>query len=290
MRAIVLGATGQLGSDLLRVNKVLAHELELIPLTRDHIDLTNLQTISSILNQYTFEVLINCTGFNRVDDADVETQQAMIINANAVEKMAEVCRSKRARFIHVSTDFVFSGDKSSPYVEEDLPAPISLYGASKALGELMARFSYQESIIVRTASLFGVTGSRGKGSNFVETVIRLGRQEGRVKVVNDLTMSPTSSFDLAKIIFKLIETEAPPGIYHAVNSGQATWEQFAQEIVLQASIRAELVPVSIQDFSRRARRPHYSVLNNSKIASIVGDIPHWKTALKQYLYERNQRP
>ena len=137
--------------------------------------------------------------------------------------------------------------------------------------------------MLRVASLFGVGGTPEKDRNFVETMIRIGQEMSRLQVINDITMSPTGTADVAKMILLLWKATAPPGIYHAVNSGQATWHEFAQEIISRANIAAEVCPVSSNEYPMVARRPTYSVLNNSKLAAVVGHIPHWTDALERYL-------
>ena len=145
-------------------------------------------------------------------------------------------------------------------------------------------------MIVRVASLFGVAGASGKGGNFVETILRVAKEKGEVRVVNDLTMSPTATMDVARIILSLIARVAAPGVYHAVNSGEATWCEFAQQIVHRAGIAAKVVAISSKEHPMAAARPAYSVLNNAKAAAIVGRIPPWEDALERYLREKGHIP
>ncbi|MDM8007819.1 MAG: dTDP-4-dehydrorhamnose reductase, partial [Phycisphaerae bacterium] len=211
---------------------------------------------------------------------------AFTINAHAVKAIAEACAGKNATFVHVSTDYVFDGRGSRPYREEDKPAPVNVYGASKAMGELLSRHVHDKTIIARVASLFGVAGASGKGGNFVETMIRVGREKGRLQVVNDITMSPTSTADVARMILDLLTEKAEPGIYHTVNSGQATWYEFAREIIARSKISAEVVPINSAQYPTAAMRPAYSVLDNHRTATVVGAIPSWHEALSRYLVEK----
>jgi dTDP-4-dehydrorhamnose reductase len=231
---------------------------------------------------------VNCTSYHKTDEVERNATLGIAINAHAVLAMAEVCESKGAAFFHVSTDYVFSGLVDRPYTEQDCPRPINVYGASKAMGETLAAAACTRTYSLRVASLFGIAGSSGKGGNFVETMIRLAREKGEVQVVNDITMSPTSTEDVSEWIFRLIEARPKPGVYHAVNSGSATWFQFAQEIIRQARIDARAVPLTSDQFPTVARRPHYSVLDNSKLASIVGPLPTWQEALGRYFRRRRQ--
>ena len=285
MKLLVLGANGQLGSDLLRVHGASPKKCEIVPLTRKEIDISNSSSIAK-LHHMTFDVLINCASYNRVDDAEDHAEEAFRINASAVGELATVCQKKNARLLHVSTDYVFDGRHKEPYVESDATGPMNVYGASKLKGETVAFSACRDVTVLRVASLFGVAGSSGKGGNFVETMIRVGKEKGKLTVVNDSFMSPTSTFDVAKIIFALLERGAEPGIYHTVNSGEASWYDFACEILRRARVHADVIPVPSSEYPTRARRPLWSVLRNEKIVQIVGPIPHWTEALDHYLREK----
>ncbi|MBI4126441.1 MAG: dTDP-4-dehydrorhamnose reductase [Deltaproteobacteria bacterium] len=278
MKILVMGANGQLGSDL--------KKFEIIPFTRRDVDVSDFKTLHTALKSVTFDVLVNCASYNRVNDAEGHAEEAFRINASAVGEMAVACRKKRARFVHVSTDFVFDGATTKPYVESDATGPINVYGASKCMGETLARLYGGDVITLRVASLFGVAGSSGKGGNFVETMMRLGKETGRLTVVNDITMSPTSTHDVARMIVTLLERGAAAGTYHAVNSGQATWYDFACEIIRRAHINADVIPVTSAEYPTRARRPLFSALDNTKITGVVGAIPHWTEALDRYLRQK----
>jgi len=284
MKALILGANGQLGSDILRFHRECSNGMEMVALSRKELDISAAGAIGAVLSDYPFDVLINCTGYNKVDEAEKHATEAFAINAHAPQRMAAVCKARGALFVHISTDYVFDGRSRTPYVETDAPSPLNVYGASKLLGESLVLREYAEgSLIARVASLFGIAGSSGKGGNFVETMLRLAREKGEVRVVDDIRMSPTSTADAAKALLALIHKRAEPGIYHVVNSGDATWFEFAQEIIRQAGIAAKAVPITSQEFSSPAARPAYSVLDNQKVAKIVGSIPHWQEALNRYL-------
>ncbi len=287
MRVLLLGANGQLGSDILRVERSRLDELEVFPLYRRDLDVASLDDIPKVLASREFDALINCTSYHKTDEAENHATEAFAINAHAPQRMAAVCKARGAMFVHLSTDYVFDGRSRKPYVETDAPSPVNVYGASKLLGENLVLREYAEgSLIARVASLFGVAGSSGKGGNFVETMLRLAREKGEVRVVNDLRMSPTSTMDVARALLSLIHQRAAPGIYHIVNSGDATWFEFAQEIIHQAGIAARVVPITSQEYPALAARPAYSVLNNQKVAKLIGLIPHWREALSRYLVEK----
>lgn len=287
MRILILGANGQLGSDLLRACKSQSIKAEATALCRHDLDVSNLDAIKTVLLGYEFEALINCTSYHKTDEVERRATEAFAINAHAPQRMAAACKAKGARFIHISTDYVFGGGSPRPYVESDGTSPLNVYGASKLLGENLVLREYAEgSIIARVASLFGIAGSSGKGGNFVETMLRVAREKGEVRVVNDIRMSPTSTSDAARVILSLIEQRAAPGVYHVVNSGEATWFEFAREIISQAGIPARATPVTSQEFPTAAVRPSYTVLSNQKASRITGPIPHWRDALNGYLREK----
>lgn len=286
MKVLVLGANGQLGLDLCKLYPPRHPAFELLPFTRNKLDVSDLIDIAPTLEANAFDVLVNCTGYHKTDEVETNATLAFTINAHAVRIMAEICHKKHAKLIHISTDYVFSGEAVQPYTESDCPRPINVYGASKAMGEMLALMTHDQVYIVRVASLFGSAGASGKGGNFVETMLRIAKEKGEVRVVNDIVMSPTATADIADGIVTLIEKQPEPGIYHAVNSGQATWYEFAREIIKRAGIKAAVIPLTSSEFPTVARRPAYSVLDNSKLSSIVGEIPHWTDALDRYLHKK----
>lgn len=284
MRVMLLGPNGQLGTDLSRLVAEQTGHIELIPLARNRLDVSDTASIPAVLAGRRFDVLINCTSYHKTDEVEHNATLAFTINTHAVKSLAEVCRQRGAKFIHISTDYVFRGDAIRPYGELDPPGPVNVYGASKAMGENLAILAYPRgSYILRVASLFGVAGASGKGGNFVETMIKLGREKGKLRIVNDVTMSPTATADVARMIWGLLESGAEPGVYHAVNSGKATWYEFACEIVRRANVNAVVEPIGSDVYPTAAMRPPYSVLNNGKLVGVLGRIPAWQDALECYL-------
>lgn len=284
MRVLLLGANGQLGTDLLNAHAARPGKIELAPLCRRDLDVTDLEAIPRVLSAHKFDALINCTSYHKTDEVEQRASDAFRINAHAVRTLAQVCKAAVARFLHISTDYVFDGVNAQPYVETDCARPVNVYGASKLMGEQLALREYAAGTwILRVASLFGVAGASGKGGNFVETMLRIAKEKGSVRVVNDSTMSPTATADVAQILLSLLGRDPAPGIYHAVNSGQATWFEFAREIILRAGVSAETIPITSAEFPTPAIRPAYSVLDNSKLRGVVGEVPQWTDALDRYL-------
>ena len=285
MRVLLLGPNGQLGHDLRLEHRKSGEPFGLQALGRDRLDLAEPEVVESVLEGMEFEALANCTGYHRTDEVEDNATDAFTVNAHAVQAMARVCARKGARFVHVSTDYVFGGDRAlrRPLREDDPTAPVNVYGASKAMGETLARLESDDVVVLRVASLFGVAGASGKGGNFVETMIRAGRDRGALRVVDDQTMSPTATEDVARVMVRMLRDGCPPGLYHVVNAGSATWFEFAREIVRRAGVAAEVAPCATSEYPVRAARPAYSVLDNAKVAAAFGALPPWQDALDRYL-------
>jgi len=290
MKTILLGPGGQLGTDVQAANVRRGEPLSIVPVGRAVVDLADFDATSNFLRSLDFDCLINCSGYHKTDEAERNAQLAFTINAHLVQKLAEICREKNARFVHVSTDYVFGGQsKRAPLTELDGKAPVNVYGASKAMGEDLALLTGADLVVLRVASLFGMAGASGKGGNFVETMIRLGKEKGALRVVADQTMSPTATADVAEIMIKMLQKDAAPGIWHVVNSGAATWYEFARRIIEQCGIAASVAPISSSELPTAAMRPAYSVLDNSKLCAAVEPMRSWQEALDGYLAARGYR-
>ena len=285
LKALLLGPHGQLGHDVRRTHAASGENIDLVPLPRETIDVAAPEGIESVLGGIDFDVLVNCTAFTAVDDAEDRAALAFSVNAHAVRAMARVCARRRARLLHVSTDYVFGGDRARrhPLREHDPIAPVNVYGASKALGETLACLESDDVVILRVASLFGTAGVGGRGGNFVETMIRAGSKRGMLRVVDDQDMSPTAAHDVAGVVMRILADGCEPGVYHMVNTGSTTWFEFAREIVRRAGVRASVEPCATGEHPVRAERPRYSVLDNSKVSTAFGAIPTWQNALGRYL-------
>lgn len=287
MKILLLGANGQLGSDIVRENQKSAHPAEIIAWQRSDLDITNQEELRKKLKEQSFDVLLNCTSYHNTDQVEKNPDMAFLINAFCVKEMALICKEKNARFAHISTDYVFSHSPENQLLTElNKPAPLNIYGASKLMGESLAQAVHDKTLIFRVASLFGLAGASGKGGNFVETMIRIGREKGQLRVISDQMMSPTSTASIADIILKALRTNISPGVYHAVNSGSASWYDFAKAIIQNAKIKAIVEPMLAIDYPSIALRPTFSALNNSKLATAVGPIPTWEEALNIYLHEK----
>lgn len=286
MKILILGARGQLGHDLAQAATL--QGFETVASDKDALDLRAAGGVRQWMLQLDFDVVVNCAAYTAVDAAETEPEAAFAVNAYAAEAVAQVCRASGRPLVHMSTDYVFNGEHDRPYQPHDAPGPINVYGASKLVGEALARRAHPDgSIIVRTSSVFGVAGAIPGGTgNFVETMLRVGAERRRLRVVADAVMAPTYSRDLARGILDLVGSEAPPGIYHMTNDGTASWWEFAREIFRQAGMTVEVDAIASDDYAAPARRPRYTVLDTGATTARVGRLPPWREALERYLTER----
>jgi dTDP-4-dehydrorhamnose reductase len=283
-RILLTGAGGQLGSDLVKVLPAAS----LIPLKRADLDVTDPSAVARALDTHAPEWVINTAAFHRVDDIEKdergEAQLALTVNAVAARGLAIACERRGARLLHLSTDYVFGGGPPGPYTEDAPTAPVNVYGVSKLAGELLIRQASPRHVVVRSAGLYGVAGSAGKGGNFVETMLRLDGEGKPVRVVNDQVLTPTYTRDLAEGIAALLVTGPPGGIYHLTNEGACSWYEFAAHIFALCGRTARLEPTTSAEYRAPARRPPNSVLRNTRAAALgVPLLPPWRQALEAYL-------
>jgi dTDP-4-dehydrorhamnose reductase len=287
VRIALIGAKGQLGSDLV---KVLQPSHDLIPLTRADVEVTSPESVEAMLRTHQPELVMNMAAFHKVDVCEEEVEQTFAVNTYGARILALACRAHNAVLLHMSTDYVFGGDKtrSTPYVETDAPAPINAYGISKLAGEFFVRYLMDHYYILRVCGLYGVAGSAGKGGNFVELMLRLAHEGKPIKVVDDQRLTPTYTVDVAHQIASLIET-GHYGLYHTTSQGDCTWYEFAAEIFRQSGLTTHLGRAKTGDFGEKATRPAYSVLDNRALQAIgLDQMRPWQDALAAYLCERKQ--
>lgn len=284
MKVVLIGAKGQLGSDLTLILKTNGYEV--VSLTHANVEVTDMGSIRSTLIPAQPDVVINTAAYHKVEEAEGNPAQAFAVNTIGPRNLALVCRDMELPLVHFSTDYVFSGLKGSPYVESDPVDPANIYGVSKAAGEMVLRYLWPRHFIVRTSGLYGKVGSSGKGGNFVELMLQLAREGKSIKVVNDQILTPTSTHALALQIAALIKTDAY-GTYHATCQGKCTWYDFAVEIFRRAGFNPQLSPQTTTQSGVQVKRPPYSVLENANLKCIGIDLmPSWQDALQSYLTER----
>lgn len=284
----LIGANGQLGSDL---TKVLSKDpsFSLFPLTHKDIEITKDEMINQVLSSIKPSIVINTSAYHKVDEVEVNPEKAFLVNSIAVKNLAQYCQGKKNLLVHISTDYVFGLDdrRTKPYTEDDIPAPINTYGITKLAGENFIKYTCPQHLIIRTSGLFGTAGSSGKGGNFVETMLKLARKKKEVRVVNDQTLSPTYTLRLAEQISALIKKTCQ-GLFHATSEGYCSWYEFAREIFKLTNTECILKPVTSDQFSTIARRPKFSVLENYRLKEVgINLIPSWQECLKAYLKEKS---
>jgi dTDP-4-dehydrorhamnose reductase len=287
-RFVVIGATGQLGSDLVRT---FDRPGDLIPLGSRDLDVLDAVRVRSTLATLRPTVVLNATAYNLVDRAEEERPRAFALNAEAVGSLAATCHSLGAVFVHFSTDYVFDGRKRTPYEESDAPAPLGVYGESKLAGERLALERCERTVIFRVSGLFGIAGSSGKGrTNFVETMLRLAREGKPLRVVADQVLGPSYTHDLARKIWVVLPKVAH-SIYHLTSGGQTSWYDFARRAFGLTGVTADITPVTAAEFGARAPRPAYSVLGHAHLAALgEDDLRSWDAALAAYIAERSASP
>ncbi|MEM3448454.1 MAG: dTDP-4-dehydrorhamnose reductase [Nitrososphaerota archaeon] len=282
MKIAIIGSTGQLGTDLMKVFK---NEYETIGLTHQEIEVADYKSCL-LLKRYQPEVVINTAAFHKTDQCEEEPLRAFSVNALGARNIATVSKELEAITVYISTDYVFDGSKKEPYTEDDTPNPINTYGISKLAGEFYTKQNPQH-YIIRVASLFGVAGASGKGGNFVETIIEKAEKKEPIRVVDDMWMSPTYTKDVAEAIKRILEEELPFGVYHVTNQGICTWYQFAEKIFSYLGMHPELQPIITRDLKQKAKRPIFSPLTSTRLPKYGIIMRSWEEALYDYLVEKS---
>jgi dTDP-4-dehydrorhamnose reductase len=279
---VVIGADGQLGSDL---GPALS-SFRVTPLTIADVDVCQAERLHSVLRGLKPEAVINTSAFHRVDVCETEPKMSFAVNATGAYNLARLAADLDFTLLHFSTDYVFDGRSTIPYPEDASPNPLSVYGTSKLAGEFLVRNFCPRHFVIRTTGLYGVAGAMGKGGNFVETVIRLAKSGKPLRVVDDQVMTPTATADLAAAIAALLQQEdrVSYGLYHVTNAGKCSWYQFAATIFALCGIEVDLSPQTSAAAGYKARRPAYSVLDHGRwLASGLRELRPWPEALTSYL-------
>lgn len=293
MRILVTGSKGQLGNELRRLLATGTAEIGPVPdayagaearfVDVDELDITDRDAVDAFFAADSFDAVVNCAAMTNVDGCETAEDAAYRVNALGPENLARACERQGAKFVQVSTDYVFPGDEPGARVEEDATGPISAYGRTKLAGEELSLAANPKTFVVRTAWLYGYVGK-----NFVKTMLRLARELGGMTVVDDQVGNPTSANDLAYEILKLLATEEY-GIYHCTNNGVCSWAVFARAIVERAGFDPAIVTSCTSDeyaaaHPAAARRPLFSALENRHLAQTIGDeMRPWQDALDTYM-------
>lgn len=290
MRVLVIGKNGQVGQSIQNlVNKTSNSNLSdygFVFVGRDELDLSKASNIQAYFEKNKFDVVINCAAFTDVEKAEVDENDASLINHIAVKEVATIAKKNNMKLIHISTDFVFDGDKREPYIESDKTSPVNIYGKTKLAGEFAAISIMKfNAIVLRSSWIYSEFGN-----NFVDTIIKNATLKGQLNIISDQFGTPTYANDLAQTIIDILnkdkfnEREMPSEIYHYSNEGECTWFDFAKEIVDILQIDCNLSPITSDDYPQLAKRPKYSVLSKKKISEEFDlNINYWKDSLKSCL-------
>ena len=286
MRTLLIGANGQLGSELRQAFS----DCDLVPLTHADLELTNPVQVRETLIKHRPSLILNTAAYHRVDECEDQPERAFAVNAIAIRDLAIAAREVGAVLVHFSTDYVFDGRQPRPYREVDRPGPLSSYATSKLAGEYFIQALLDRYFLIRTCGLYGLSGSRSKAGNFVETMLRLATDGREIRVVGDQIVAPTSAKELAHKVRQLVETDAY-GLYHITNNGECSWYQFAMAVFELSGVQAGLYETTSATYGARATRPAYSVLDNANLRSLgLDDLRPWQDAIKAYLADRDNLP
>ncbi len=282
MKVAVIGANGQLGSDIFKILK--NNFQDVFPLTHDDIEVSNIDSVRNALLSIKPEFIINTSAFHNVPLCEKEPEKAYLVNVKGVENLSTISNEINATLIHFSTDYVFDGEKRTPYIEDDKPNPLNVYAKTKLEGELKIKEIAEKYYILRVAGLYGETPSRVKGYNFVTLMLKLSKEKDELRVVDDEFTTPTWTKEIALQVLKIIEELPPFRLYHATAEGECSWFEFAKEIFNIAGMDVNLKPALAGEFSTEVKRPKYSVLENKFLKEYkINIFRHWKEELRDYL-------
>lgn len=282
MKVAIFGISGQLGSDVAAA--LSSHNV--IPVEHARADIRDENAVMAAVRDARPDWVVNCAAMTHVENCEREALAAFAANAGGARHIAQAAEATGARLLHISTDYVFDGEKRTPYLVDDFPRPLNIYGASKLAGEWAVRAEGDAHIVLRTSGVYGLNACRGKGTNFVETMMKRAQTGAPTRVVSDEVLTPTFSVDLAQQIRVIIEKGTPGGVYHATSSGSCSWFEFAREIFRHAGA-PEPGATTAKEWNSPVRRPSYSVLDNSALAAHgIHPMPEWRDALSRYMSER----
>jgi dTDP-4-dehydrorhamnose reductase len=282
MKVAVVGATGQLGSDICEI--LTSEGQEVVGLGHDQVDIGQFESVREVLAELRPGVVINTAAYHQVEKCEENPRKAFEVNAIGARNLALVCRDLDSYLIHISTDYVFDGEKKKPYLETDLPSPLNVYGNSKNAGDLFTGSLMEKALVMRTSGLYGRNPCRAKGGlNFVQLMLKLGKEREEVRVVDNEVLTPTSTLELARQI-EVVVRQPIYGVAHATAEGSCSWYEFARAIFDMKGIETTLNVAGPDEFPAKVPRPSYSVLENSVLkANGIHMFKHWKEGLQEYI-------
>lgn len=276
MKILVTGVKGQLGYDVVREGE--SRGLEMFGTDVDNMDITDAGQVKQVIEDYKPDAVIHCAAYTAVDAAEDNRELCRKINVDGTRNIAEVCKAMDIPMMYFSTDYIFNGQGENFWKEDDEKQPLNVYGQTKYEGELVVQELIQKYFILRISWVFGVNGN-----NFIKTMLRLGKERGAVGVVSDQIGSPTYTYDLAKLVIDMIQTDKY-GVYHVTNGGLCSWYEFACEIFRQAGLDVKVTPLTTAEYPAKAARPFNSRMSKDKLVNAGFEmLPEWQDALKRYL-------
>lgn len=276
MKILVTGVKGQLGYDVVREGE--SRGLEMFGTDVDNMDITDAGQVKQVIEDYKPDAVIHCAAYTAVDAAEDNQELCRKINVDGTRNIAEVCKTMDIPMMYFSTDYIFNGQGENFWKEDDEKQPLNVYGQTKYEGELVVQELIQKYFILRISWVFGVNGK-----NFIKTMLRLGKERGAVGVVSDQIGSPTYTYDLAKLVVDMIQTDKY-GAYHVTNDGLCSWYEFACEIFRQAGLNVKVTPLTTAEYPAKAARPFNSRMSKDKLVNAgFKMLPSWQDALKRYL-------
>lgn len=281
MKVLVTGVKGQLGYDVVRELQKRGHEA--VGVDIDEMDITDAVAVERVMTEVQPDAVIHCSAYTAVDRAEEDIEICRRVNVDGTENIAQICKKLNCKMLYLSTDYIFSGDGERPWEPDDEASPLNAYGQSKYDGELVLKKYVEKYFIVRISWVFGINGN-----NFIKTMLRLGRENGAVKVVDDQIGSPTYTYDLARLLVDMIESDRY-GAYHATNEGICSWYEFAKEIFRAAGMdNVSVTPVKSGEFPVKAKRPKNSRMSKEKLVTNgFSLLPAWQDAVARYIKELN---
>jgi dTDP-4-dehydrorhamnose reductase len=287
MKVAIIGGNGQLGRDVAAAFS--AEGCAVTTFTHEDVEISSLESVRTSLGSLRPEVVVNTAAFHNVDKCEAEPGLAFAINGTGARNLAQVTEETGATILHVSTDYVFNGHKRSPYVEEDLPAPLNVYGNTKLSGEFFVRSINPRHFVVRTSAIYGENPCRAKGGlNFIELMLKLSKEREELRVVDDEFVTPTPTVQIARQLVALCRS-SDYGLYHATAEGACSWYEFAAAIFELTKTKVRLEAAKPGEFPAKVPRPKYSVLENQALKSkSLNVFTHWKEGLENYLARRAQ--
>ncbi|MES9681417.1 dTDP-4-dehydrorhamnose reductase [Gottfriedia acidiceleris] len=282
MRVLVTGYGGQLGYEVVQACE--QHGLVVKGVGRKELDITEKESVSSIINSFKPDVIVHCAAYTAVDKAEDDKENCWNVNVEGTRYLVEAAKKHHSKFIYISTDYVFNGKGESPFIEDDQPDPIGYYGLTKYEGEKVVQSLIENYFIIRISWVFGVNGN-----NFIKTMLKLSETRNELNIVGDQIGSPTYTVDLARLIVDLIKSDKY-GIYHATNDGFTSWADFAKEIFIQTDRKTLVKSIASEEYPTRAARPKNSRLSKQKLVENgFQSLPSWQNALARYLVQLNKR-